>query len=550
MRGIARGARDVHDERVTSASARGGDTGQARIVTTLADPQTHGVEHVEHVQTHISHVFLAGDYVYKLKKSVAFAFLDFTTLAAREHFCREEVLLNRRLAAPIYLDVLPMTDDGGVPRLGGAGTAIDWVVRMRRLPADRVLLALLARGAVDAPLLARLAALLARFHTAAARGPGGGPEGLMAAWRENLDGIDAMVGRLLAREDAEILADFGPTYVVRHDAVLRARVALGHVRDGHGDLRLDHVYALDDALPALPDAPAVPAGLYVVDCLEFSPALRSIDVAADLSFLAMELEAQGRRDLARTLTDAYAEASDDTLVPSLVPFHACHRAAVRGKVEGLTSLDAAIETAARTTARERARRHFALAGRLAWRSGDPVVVVCMGLSGTGKSAVAARIAEATGFTVAASDMIRRETAPPGAARYTAAARAAVYDQIRRRIDAALAARENIVVDATFVARSERDRLARTVAGYGARHVFVECVADEATVCTRLGTRDVRSISDARIAEYLAQRQAQEPLGADEPALRLDTGRDLAVVRADLVRRLWAWRQGRPIPRAP
>ena len=495
----------------------------------------------------MSWVFLTPDFAFKLKKPVRYPFLDFSTLDAREHFCREEVRLNRRLAAPVYLDVRPVTDDDGVPRVGGSGPPIDWVVRMRRLPAERTFATLLERDAIDGPLLARLAELLVRFHAAAGRGPGGEPEGLMAAWRENLDGIDDMVGHLLAREDADVLADFGPTYVVRHDAVLRARVSLGHVRDGHGDLRLDHVYALDDALPALDDAPAGPAGLYVVDCVEFSPALRSVDVAADLSFLAMELEAHGRRDLARRLADAYAEAAGDTLVPSLVLFHACYRAVVRGKVEGLASVDAMIDEPARTAAGKRARHHFVLAGHLAWRSGDPVVVVCTGLSGTGKSTVAALIAEATGFPVVASDVMRRESAPDGAIRYTAAARAAVYAQLRRRVEAALVARESIAVDATFVARSERDRLARTVRGYGARHLFVECDADEATVRARLAARDASSVSDARMTEYLAQRETRDALGADEPALHLDTGGNPAAVRSALVPRLWAWRQGRPIP---
>jgi hypothetical protein len=519
---------------------------QARIVELLSTPGTypHDVEEVVRVQTHISHVFLAGAFVYKLKKAVTFPFLDFGTVAARERFCREELRLNRRLAAPVYLDVIPVMEAAGGLRLGGAGSPVDWVVRMRRLPAERALAALLDDPSFDGPVvMRRLAAHLAAFHAAAPTAGGGGPEALQAAWRENLAGVRPMVGSLLTAADLGVLEDFGGTYVVHHDAVLRARVALGHIRDAHGDLRLDHVYVLDTALPALADAPAVPAGFQVVDCIEFAPAFRAVDVAADLSFLMMELESSGRADLARALVDGYAEAADDGLVPALAPFHACHRAIVRGKVEGLAAADAAIDADARRAAEARARGFFALAGRFAWRCGDPVVIACAGLSGTGKSAVAGLIGEATAFTVVSSDVVRRRAgATP---HYDPAARAAVYARLRDEVDRALVARESLVVDATFLSRAERDALARVVHGYGRRHVFVACEADEAAVKRRLDARGATSVSDARFDVYLAQKAEHDPFAADEPVLHLDTARPLDAVRADLLPRLWHWRQGRP-----
>ena len=520
---------------------------QARVVELLTAPRTyrHDAADVVHLQTHISHVFLAGAFVYKLKKAVTFPFLDFGTVGAREHFCREEIRLNRRLAAPVYLEVVPIVEDGVALRLGGGGTPVDWVVRMRRLPADRVLGELLGAPAFDGPqVMRRLAVHLAAFHAAAAVAPGGGPEALLGAWSENLEGVRPMVGRLLGDAEFAVLEDFGATYVVHHDAVLRARVSLGRVRDGHGDLRLDHVYVLDTDLPALPDAPRVPAGFQVVDCIEFSRAFRGVDVAADLSFLVMELESCGRADLARVLVDGYAEATGDTLVPALVPFHACHRAIVRGKVDGLAAVDAAIDDAARGAARDRARRLFALAGRFAWRSGDPVVIACAGLSGTGKTAVAGLVGEATGFPVVSSDVVRR--AAEDDPRYDAASRQQVYDRLRAEVERALGTRESIVVDATFLARRERDQLARVAEGYGRRHVFVTCEADEAVVKRRLDARDATSVSDARWDVYLGQKRQRDPYGDEEPVLRLDTTRPLEAVRADLLPRLWHWRQGRPL----
>jgi uncharacterized protein len=520
---------------------------QSRVVRFLADPATHGGSDVMHVQTHISHVFLAGDFVYKLKKAVTFPFLDFGTLDAREHDCREELRLNRRLAAAVYLDVLAVTDDGARLHLGGSGAAVDWVVRMRRLPDERALHALLVAGAVDPSLIEGVARHVAAFHATAPRAAGGDPESLGTAWRENLAGVDAMVGTLVSPADHTILDDFGPSHLVRHDAVLRARGQLGHVREVHGDLRLDHVYVLDAALPALAGAPEVPAGFQIVDCVEFSRAFRTIDVAADLSFLAMELEAAGRGDLATVLVSAYATAAGDALVPALIPYHAAYRAVVRGKVEGLAAADAAIDAAERRAAADRARALFRLAARFAWRAGDPVVIACTGLSGTGKSAVADMVAEATGFPVLRSDRLRRALSPEGDARYTAGARAAVYARLRQETERALAVRESVIVDATFLDRAERDRLARSVGAFGWRHVFVACEADETIVRARLDARDATSESDARWNVYLAQRLERDGFASNEPVLSLDTGRGLDVVREDLLPRLWAWRQGRRIP---
>jgi aminoglycoside phosphotransferase family enzyme/predicted kinase len=529
----------------------GAATVQAHVVAFLSDAgaYSHETGPIQHVQTHISHVFLAGAYVYKMKKAVTFAFLDFARLEAREHDCREELRLNRRLAAPVYLDVVPVTDEGGRLRLGGAGTPIEWLVRMRRLPAERALAALVEAGQVPADGVDAVATRIAAFHAAAPVVAGGDPDGLRAAWSENLDGVRPMVGRFLTAEDFAVLEDFGRTYVIRHDAMLRARVDRGHVRDGHGDLRADHVYLLDEPLPALPDAPAVPAGVTVVDCLEFSPALRAVDVAADLSFLAMELEGLGQERLAQRLVERYAAVADDAIVPALVPYHACHRAIVRGKVEGLAAGEAELEPGDRERAAMRARAAFALAGRFAWRSGDPVVIASVGLSGSGKSAVAGMLAESAGVRVLSSDVLRRATTPQGAPRvYTVVARESVYATLRREVERALGARESVIVDATFLARAERDRLARTVRGFGWRHVFVECVADEAVVRRRLEARDASSVSDARWDVYVQQRATADPLAADEPVLRVDTSGTLEAVRRTLVPRLWDWRQNRPTAR--
>jgi predicted kinase len=225
----------------------------------------------------------------------------------------------------------------------------------------------------------------------------------------------------------------------------------------------------------------------------------------------------------------------------LIPFHACHRAIVRGKVEGLAADDEELDADERRRAGERSRALFALAGRFAWRSGDPVVIVCAGLSGTGKSAVAGLLHEATGFAVGSSDVLRKAS---GTHDYGPGARHAVYDGLRAAVEESLGGRESVIIDATFLKRAERDALARLAAGYGRRHVFVACQADEETVKRRLDARDATSVSDARWETYLAQRAHADAFGPDEPVLPIDTAGTLADVRAMLLPPLWAWRNGR------
>jgi hypothetical protein len=533
---------------------------QDEIVRALGDPgfYPHRPGAVEHVQTHISHVFLAGAFVYKLKKAVRFAFLDFSTPERRREGCHEELRLNRRLCPEVYLDVVPVTraPDGGL-RLGGPPPALDHVVRMRRLPAAGMLTQLLAAGAVEPAMMDALAARMAAFHAGAPAGPAvaaeAGPETLVARWEANLAGAAEFVGDLLLAEDRDVLADFGPTFVRRHDTLLRARQRAGRIREGHGDLHAEHVCFVDRPVAAA-GLPALAPGIYVFDCIEFSFAFRCNDVASEIAFLAMDLDALAHPDLARAFVAAYAAAAADPVLPVLVPFYACYRACVRGKVEGLASRESEVDPADRAAAAERARRHFALAARYAWSAGGPAVIACAGLSGAGKSTLAAALAAASGFALVGTDALRRQrasgrpAAPAAydAGSYTPEARAAVYQILGAEVAAALDAESGVVVDATFMERAERRRLVEIARRRRAPVVFLECRADEAIVRARLGGRaEGTSLSDARWDTYRAQRARWEPWGEEATHLVIETSGAAARARAEAVARLWRWRQGRP-----
>ncbi|MCC6849683.1 MAG: AAA family ATPase [Deltaproteobacteria bacterium] len=517
------------------------------VLAALATPAFHAARpvRVEHVQTHISHVFLAGDDVYKLKKAVRFSFLDFGTRARRRFFCAEELRLNRRLAAPVYLDVVEVVRraDGSLA-LGGAGAPVEPVLHMRRLPAERLLPALLAAGAVDASMMTALARRIAAFHREAPRGPSvaaeGSPEAVRRRFADTLATLRPFVGRVLFAEEHAALLATAEWFVRTRAPLLRARQAEGRIREGHGDLHAEHVCFV----PAGSGC-GLPEGIYVFDCIEFSAPFRCNDVASEIAFLTMDLEARGRRDLADAFAAAYAEAADDPAIPRLVPYYAAYRAAVRAMVAALTEAEPEMDAAERQGARARAAAYVALALRSAWRAYAPAVIVCCGRSGTGKSTIAAGLAESIEAEVLRSDVIRKRADRPGAAappdRYGAPARAAIYAALCREVDAALAADRTVIADATFLRRAERDAVAAVAARHGRRVLFVETTAEPETVRARLAARPAGDVSDARFDTYRAQAAEAEPWGPGEPRVTIGTEGEAAAVRAAALGALFAWR---------
>lgn len=469
---------------------------------------------VELLQTHISYVFLAGDDVYKLKKPVRFAFLDFSTLERRRHFCHEEVRLNRRLAGDVYRDVVAIC-----PRNGGfalapedRGDAVEYVVHMRRLPAERMLAYLLDHGGVDTDLIDAIASRLAAFHAGADTGPeiarGGDPAVIAKLLDDDFREVDAFHGHTIAADDDEAIRRFCREFLRRHDALLRRRQGEGRIRDGHGDLHAEHICCVDP--------------LIIFDCIEFNPRFRHRDVAAEIAFLAMDLVYHRRSDLAERLVARYAAETSDPELPLLVPFYACQRAYIRGKVDSLKSVDTAVDAAARDAARASAMAHFALAYRYTWAY-TPRLVVVVGVSGSGKSTVAAALEERTGFAHINSDTTRKRlaglppTARPGPALYSAERSAATYAAMYEAAKRELASGRGAILDATFQRRSHRDNARDVARRAGVPVVFVECVCDEKEIRRRLTERTRRNAdaSDADWAVYQQQRANYEEFAPDE-----------------------------------
>ncbi|MCE9639634.1 MAG: phosphotransferase, partial [Betaproteobacteria bacterium] len=283
----------------------------------------HPVCRARLIQTHISWVLLAGSYAYKIKKPVDLGFLDFTTLAARRHYCEEELRLNRRLAPELYLEVVPITGTPQQPAIGGTGAAIEYAVKMKEFAQSAVLDNAIARGDIKHADIETLARTIADFHAQLAPQECAKACDLdMSVLPPALENFEQMLPLPGAADDSETLRGIRD-WTLREYQVLGAlfeqRRAAGFVRECHGDLHLGNIVMIDGA--------AVP-----FDCIEFNPALRWMDVMNEVAFLMMDLDAHGRRDLAFTFVNAYLETSGDYAGVRLLPFYFVYRAVVRAKI--------------------------------------------------------------------------------------------------------------------------------------------------------------------------------------------------------------------------
>lgn len=489
----------------------------ARLLAELSDPAAYPepVDRVEVRQTHISAVFLAGRHAYKVKKPVHLGFLDFRDLGSRRFFCEEEVRLNRRLAPGVYLGVVPIAEEGGRIRMDGRGEPVEWAVKMVRLPDEATLRERLRRGEAGEAEIAALARTIASFHARAERGPRirefGRFEVVARNARENFEQAAPRIGTTVSRPVFERLRTLTEEALARLGAVIEARAGRGVPCDTHGDLRLDHVYFFPGR-----DEPVI------LDCIEFNERFRFADPVADVAFPAMDLAFEGRRDLARTLADAYFAASGDEEGRALLPLYAAYRAAVRGKVEGFELSEREIPGAERVDAVGKARAHWLLAlVELEAPERRPCLVLVGGLPGTGKSTLAAGLAERAGFRMIRSDVVRKElaglsattaaAAPFGEGIYSTVWTERTYEECLRRAERLLFEGNRVVVDANFREEKQRAAFLEDARRWGVPAVFLLCRAAPEQVRARLGERR-GDVSDADWSVFLKVAERWEEPG--------------------------------------
>jgi uncharacterized protein len=486
----------------------------SRIYADLSRPEAFpgDVNEVSIEETHISIVFLVGDTVYKIKRPVDFGFLDFSTLEKRKFYGEEEVRLNSRLTHDVYLGVVPVTDVNGRYQIGGDGPVKEWAVKMRRLPDEGVLAEMVKDDTADEYVLNRVVERLVAFYPKADTGEGvdewGTAEAVGFNIQENVDQSQPYVNKFIAPTQLDLIDKASKAFLTGQADLMQKRVDTGKIRDGHGDLHLKHIII---------EGPR-PEQLQIIDGVEFNPRIRCGDIAMDVAFLAMDLDFQRRPDLANHFIEKLTQRMEDPDLPRLVQFYKAYRAHVRAKVACFMSENIAPEMEEFVAIRSEIERYIDLATSYLVKPKRPAVVIVGGLSGTGKSVLARRIARTLEAKWLSSDRIRKEitghdpsdrlTDTYGSGIYSPEISKETYDTMISRGVSAAASGKSVVLDATFLDEEWRERARDAFKVVDADLQFVECWCPPEVVAKRLVERqtDEEEASDAVATIYEEQRE--------------------------------------------
>jgi aminoglycoside phosphotransferase family enzyme/predicted kinase len=491
-------------------------------------------------ETHISWVFLSEQRALKVKKPVNFGFLDFSDLESRRRACEAELRLNQRLAPDVYQGIVPITrDEKGEHSVAGPGTVVDWAVEMRRLNDDDRLTERLESGRVATSTFDTLARHLARFHARAERGPHIDGFGHIDQIRQNVLENFAQAHASLAswvseRQQREVEA-WQLAFLSTHADRFTERVRGGRIRDGHGDLRVEHVYI---------DAAGQPT---IIDCIEFNERFRYADVCSDIAFLSMDLAYHGRTEDKERLLAAYASESDDHDLYGLIDFYESYRAYVRAKVNTFSLAQARASDRARIA--EQARRYFLLS--LASERPQLQPARLLGLGGwiaSGKSSIARELSARLACPVLSSDRIRKSLAgaepttalhdAPFNQRYSDEFTERVYAEVFRRAQRVLASGRSVVVDASFRSTAQRAQAQALAARAGVPFLLIECRASPEVCRARLSERAKGpSESDGRseiFDDFVARYEPVTELPGEQHAV-IDSSGSLAESLVELQR---------------
>jgi uncharacterized protein len=462
-------------------------------------------ESVEMRTTHISRVFLTDTEVFKMRRPVKLPFVDYSTPQLRRRCSEDELRLGRRLAPGVYRGLVPVCWDGVRHTIAGEGQIVDWAVQMQRLSDADTAAALLERGALDASRLDGFARRLSEFYRSDLSLPTFSVGNFAAVLRINLAELCALDGpdpRLLNE-----IGEFCEASLLQYESTLQNRCEQ-HVRDGHGDLRLEHVYFLGPS----------PDEIIVLDPVEFDSNLRVVDVALDAAFFAMELYAAGHPELGEVFLARFARALGDFGFYPVLALYLCHRALVRSKVAALQARESSASADRRSEKQAEAQHLLSVAAGFTRPAGNKPWIVCVGgLPGSGKTTLAESIGFFTRAPVVSSDWLRKRLG--GVDLYGRGGPGLYSDDFNRRTLAALLQSAEAVVDsgrpvildATFTRQDWR----RAAFNLGKRRLlptlFVEATCPEEVLRHRLRARQTQdSVSDAREGLLDTFLQSSEP----------------------------------------
>jgi len=505
---------------------------QSKLFESLKNPSLYGsdVGSVEILQTHISFVALTGKYAYKIKKAVNFGFLDFSTLEKRKNFCEEEIRLNKRLCPEIYLNVVLITAKNGNLELDGEGQVVDYAVKMKEFPQEKIMTKLLQQGKIDEDVLDKICDTLVDFYRSGEHSKDidqyGTVELVKKNTDENFEQTESVVDITISKDIFDYIKNATNEFLNQKKNVFEKRIKEEHIRDCHGDLHSGNIVVFDDEI-------------YIFDCIEFSKRFRYSDVASDIGFLAMDLDFLGEPYLSSYLIEQYVEKSGDSGIFDMLNFYKCYRAYVRGKVIGFRLNDPHVDKKEKQEIIETAKKYFDLAhyyaalfSRDLIKDTRPLLFITSGLTGTGKTTVARKISVDYNAHFISSDAVRKELEGVdkferhhdayNTGLYSPEKMLFTYDKTLEKSEDLLSKGENVVLDATFKSKKLRDKARELAMKTNAHFMILYCTCPEEIVKKYLEERvKKKSISDGRWEIYVKQKDSFEPMSSGDNFVEVD-----------------------------
>ena len=494
---------------------------QSKFLKKLKNPTLYNsdLKKVKIIQTHISYVAITNNFAYKIKKPIDFGFLDFSTLEKRKYFCEEEIKLNRRLCPEIYLDVVSITRKNDELELNGSGEIIDYAVKMKKFSQDFILDKLIKKNQIDEKIIDKIVDILVNFYKSTKSTDEiknfGTAKAVKYNTDENFEQTKEFIDITIERNIFEFIKKTTNEFLLVNKNFFNHRAQNGFIKDCHGDLHSGNIVILDNKK------------ICIFDCIEFNHRFRYADVASDIAFLSMDLDFLGQPYLSSYLIEKYIEKSKDKNMFYVLNFYKCYRAYVRGKVTSFKLNDPNIDKIQREEITKVAKKYFNLAyyyaqlfSREIKKHVKPVLFITTGLTGTGKTTIARKLAVDYNAGIISSDIIRKEIAgidkyerhhdAYNTGLYSPENMKQTYDKIFEKADFFLKKQRNVVLDATFKTEELRKKAKKLSEKNNACFINIYCNCPKKKVKEYLESRvEKKSVSDGRWEIYVKQKKSFE-----------------------------------------